>query len=128
MFQIPAGLRARGRRQFGGRPLVVALLIRTRDHRSILQEFLHQIFAAATRALFGNRPVRRSELALGIISAPVERVAFAGALLHQIALFALRTLYPNIVLLHVLAFGISAASRKLAEAFMPDHHIPPALR
>src|ERR1700683_5086061 len=89
--------------------LVVALFVRACDYRAVFQEFLHQILAAAACAFLGNRPMRRSELALGIISAAVERIPLARAFLNQIALFALGALHANIVLLHVLAFGISAA-------------------
>src|SRR5271166_4836934 len=93
-----------GRRGLCGRcrTLVLALFVRAGDYWSGLQVFLDQIFTAAARALFGNRSVRRGEFALRIISAAVERVAFTRAFLHEFAIFALRTLHADKVLLHVL--------------------------
>src|SRR5580704_14174068 len=128
MLCFTLGLRTGRRSHLRRRPFVVAFFVRARDHRSSLQEFLHQILAAATRALFRNRLVSRSELALRIISAPVERIPLAGALLHQVSLFALRTLHADKILLHVLAFGISAARRELAIPSVADHHIASAFR
>src|SRR5450432_4807176 len=105
------------------RPLEVTFLAGARDHRARLQILFDQIFAAATRALLGDRLVRRSELALRIISAAVEGVALARALFNQVAVFALRALHANVVLLDVLAFGISAAGRELAEPPVPSHDV-----
>ena len=72
--------------------------------------------------------MRRSKLALRIISAPIECISLARALLHQFAVFAVRALHADEVLLHILALGISAARREFAEPSMADHHIAPALR
>src|ERR1035438_6967386 len=117
-----------GRRRFSRRrgTLVVALFVRACDHRSRFQVLLDQIFTAATRTLFRNRSVGRREFALGVISAPVECVALARALLNQFAVLAFRAFHTDEVLLHVLAFGISAASGKFAEASVADHHVAPA--
>src|SRR5207253_11022485 len=59
---------------------------------------------------------------------PVERIALARPLLDQLAIFALRTLYTDKILLHVLALRITAARGELAEAPVPDHHIPATFR
>src|SRR6202035_5045811 len=90
------------------RPFVVALFIGTRNHWPCLQELLHQIFVPASGAFFRNRFVCGGELALRIISAAVERVPLAGALLDQFAVFAQRALHSDKILLHVLTFWISA--------------------
>src|SRR6185295_11663483 len=78
--------------------LEVAFLVRTSDHRTRLQHFLHQIFAAATRTLFRQRFAGGRELALRIISATVESVALARLFFHEVAIFAERTLHPDEVL------------------------------
>src|SRR5450432_4252318 len=109
------------------RPLEVTFLVGARDHRARLQILFDQIFAAATRALFSDRLVRRSKFALRIISAAVERVALARTLLDQVTVFAIRALHANVILLDVLAFGISAARGELAEAAVANHHVPAAL-
>src|ERR1700688_1317110 len=95
--------RGRGCFRWWRSPLAIAFFIRTCDHRAGLQILLHQIFTAAGRALLGNRLVRRGELAIGIVSAAVEGIALPSALFDQVAVFALRTLHPDEVLLHVLA-------------------------
>src|SRR5439155_392808 len=97
---------------------------------------LHRRFAAKTRpltscaprAFFRDRPIRGCKFALRIIRAPVERIALARPLLDQLAIFALRTLYTDKILLHVLALRISAARGELAEAPVPDHQIPATFR
>src|SRR5579863_1514544 len=96
------------------RPFVVAFFIWAGDYRAGFQILFHQILAATTRTLLGYGFMRRRELAVRISSASIERVSLARALLDQIPFLALRTLHADEVLLHVLALGISAASRKLA--------------
>src|SRR5579859_3246086 len=110
------------------RALVVAFLVGTGDDRARLQVLFDQIFAAAARTLFRDRLVRRSELALGIISAAIERVALARTLFDQVAFFAVGTLHANVVLLDVFAVGIATAGGELAVAAMADHHVATALR
>ena len=77
----------------------------------------------AVGTLFGNRLGRRRELALWIISAAVERVALASPLFDEFAIFAIRALHANEVLLHILAFGISTARRELAKAAVTKDHV-----
>src|SRR5579884_1447606 len=125
---VRSSVSARRRRSILVRPLVIALLIRTCDHRTGLQIFLDQMRIPALGALLRNRLVRRSELALRIIAAPVEGIAFARALLDQFAVLAKRALHADEVLLHVFAVRIPAARGELAVAAMADHHIAPALR
>src|SRR5208337_315691 len=48
-------------------------------------------------------------------------------LFDEIAVFALRTLHANIVLLDVFAIRIAAAGGELAVAPVADHHVAPAL-
>src|SRR5579864_5013033 len=122
-------VRAGGRRlRWGwGCALVIALLVRAGDHWAGLQILFHQILTAATRAFFWNWLVRRSELALRIIAASIERVALPRPLFYQLSVFALGALYADEVLLHVLALGISTASSELAVPPMANHHIASAL-
>src|SRR5579863_4964223 len=115
-------------RRWRRRPLVVAFFIGTRNDGPSFQILFHQILAAATRALFGDGLVGRSKLALRIISATVERVAFARALFDQVSVFALRALHADVILLDVLALGIPAAGGELAEASVSNHHVAAALR
>src|SRR6185312_9799875 len=119
---------SRLRRRILIRPLILALFIRTRDHRPRLQIFLNQKFMTAARTLLGDRLVRRSELALGVIAAPIKRVSLARPFLNQFSVFASRTFHTDEILLHIFAFRISAAGSELPIAPMPDHHIPLALR
>src|SRR5271166_3872611 len=107
---------------------IVELFVRAGDHWPGFQIFLDQVFAATARALFRDRLACRGELALRIIRAAIERVALARALLDEVAVFALRTLHADEVLLDVLALGISAARGELAETAMTDHHIASAFR
>src|SRR5512140_1864188 len=89
---------------------------------------LQQVRAAALRAGLGHRFVRRGELALGIMSATVERrAARARRLLDQFDA-ALGALHADEVLLHVLAFRIAAAGDELAVAPVPQHHVAVTLR
>src|SRR5579863_9431091 len=106
------GFRIRWRRRRG--PFVVAFLVGACDDRAGLQILFDQVLAAAARALLGNGLVGRSEFALRIISATVEGIALAGALFDQVPFFTLGAFHANVILLHVLALGISAASRELA--------------
>src|SRR5271169_1835352 len=69
-------------------PLVFALFIRTRNHRSIFADSLHQVLMSTIRALLGDGLGRRSELALRIVSASIKRVALARALFDQFAFLA----------------------------------------
>ena len=74
----------------------------------------------ALRARFRNRLVCGSKLALGIARATVERIAaFPGALLHQLAILAIRTLHSDEVLLDVLAIGIPRARCELTVSAVP---------
>jgi hypothetical protein len=107
---------------------VIALFVGAGDHRAGFRFFPTRYSLPHVGHFSGDRLVRRSEFALRIISASVESIALARPLLDQIAVFALRTLHADEVLLHVLAFGISAARRELAETPVPDHHVAPALR
>jgi hypothetical protein len=70
----------------------------------------------------------RSELALGIITAPIKRIPLASPLLNQLAICAQWAFHADKILLHIFAFRISATRGELAIASMPDHHIPLALR
>ena len=110
-----------------GRALVIAFLVRARDHRTGLQILFHQVLTPAARAFFRNWLVRGSVLALRIIAASIEGVAFTRPLFDQLSVFALGTLHADEVLLHVLAVRISAAGRELAVAPVADHHIASAL-
>src|SRR5437879_1178393 len=101
------------------RALVVALLIRTSDYRSVFAESLHQVLMSAIRALLRDRLRRRSEFALRIISAAVKSVALARAFFDEFTFFAFGALHADEVLLHILAFGISAARSELAETAVP---------
>ena len=116
-----------GRGLYRHRSFVLTLFIWTRNYRTCLQEFLHQIFVAATGALFRNWLVGGGELAIWIISTAIESISLSSPLFDQVTLFAERTLHSDEVLLHVLAFRISAASGEFAVAAVADHHIPSAL-
>src|SRR6266404_3686334 len=106
-----------------------ARVIGTHQHAAGLEVFFQQIRAAALRARLGHWLVRRCELALGIVGAAVERVAAtAGFLLHQLAFFIQRALYPDEILLDVLALRISAARDELAVASVAQDQIAAALR
>src|SRR3954471_6279646 len=110
------------------RALVLALFIRTSNHRPRLQILLDQKCVAATRALLRNRFMSRSKFALRIITAAIKRVPLARALLNQFAVRAQRAFHAHEILFHVLALGIPAARSELAVTSMPDHHVPLALR
>src|SRR5258708_20120168 len=62
-------------------PFEIALFIRACDHRSSFQVLFDQILTAAAWTFLRNRLVRRGELALGVIPAPIKCVALACALL-----------------------------------------------
>src|SRR4030095_8557103 len=74
-----------------------------------------------------DRLVRSRELALRINRASVEEVPTPRFLLGQVSSFALRTLHADEVLLHVLAFRISAARHELAEAAVAQQQVASAL-
>src|SRR5215472_13777047 len=118
-----SSLRRRGRRS-----LVVAFLVRARDHRAGFQVLLHQELMSAARTFLRDRLVGRSEFALRIIRAAVERVALARLLLDQLAVFTQRAFHADEVLLHEFAIGISGARREFAVTSMADHQIASALR
>src|SRR5271154_252592 len=109
-------------RAFDG-ALVIALFIRARYHHSIFADSFHQVFVSAVGTLLRNRLCSRGELALRIIPAPVKRIAFACALFDELAFFAFRTLHADKILLHIFAFGISAARSELAVAAMSQDQI-----
>src|SRR5580658_2236449 len=108
--------------------LVLAIRIRTLQHRPRLQPLLHHIRTAAlgTFLLHGLAP--RNEVAVRPAVAAVERFAALGAPLHHFALVALRALHPDSLLLHVLARRIIPASRKLSETAGLQHHVAAAHR
>src|SRR5208283_2676637 len=108
--------------------LVIAFLIRTCNYRPILANPLDQVLMPAIRTLLGNGLRRGGELALRVISASVKSVALARAFFDQFAFFALRTLYADEVLLHVLAFRISAARSELAVTAVPQDEVAFAQR
>src|SRR5579884_321785 len=106
-----------------------SLVIGTNEERSRFEILLEQVRTTALWTLLGNRLVRGSEVALRIIRTAIEDVAATPRfLLDQLAVFALRTLHADEVLLHVLAFRISAAGDELAIASVTQHHIASALR
>src|SRR5260370_6481445 len=78
---------------------------------------------AAIRTRLGDGLRRRSEFALWIISAAVKSIAFARALFAEFAFLAFGALHTDKVLLHILAFGISAARSELAEAAVPQDQV-----
>src|SRR6202140_1206508 len=78
---------------------------------------------SAIRTLLGDRLRRRSEFALRIISAAVKSVALARALFDKFSFFAFGALHPDEILLHKLAFGISAAGSELAETAVPQDQV-----
>src|ERR1700747_3581714 len=102
-------------------PFVIALLVRTRDHRTCFQVLLDQELVSAVRALLRDRLIRRSEFTLRIVRAAVEGITLASFLLDQIAVGAQRALHPDEILLHELAIGISRAGGELAITTGPDH-------
>src|SRR5271155_1106782 len=108
--------------------LVIAFFIGTRDHRSVFAQALHQILMPAIRTFLGNGLGGGCELTLGIISASVECVALAGAFFDQFALFAFRALHADEILLHIFAFGISAARSELAITAVPQYQVALAQR
>src|SRR6202171_6520747 len=110
------------------RALVIALLIRTCDYRSVFAESFHQILMSAIRTFLGNGLRRRSEFALRIIPASVKSVPLARALFNEFAFFAFGALHPDEVLLHKLALGISAAGSELAETAVPQDQVAFAQR
>src|SRR5581483_1228847 len=83
---------------------------------------------SALRTFFINWLVVGGELAFWIGGAAVENIAAPGFLFHDVALFAIRALHPDQVLLDVFAIGISAARGKFAKAPVTQHHIASALR
>src|SRR5271157_3359954 len=121
---IPGFLLSAAFRLFG----LSAPVIRTNNERARFQVLLQQIWTAALRTRFGDRPVCRREPALGIIGTTVEEISATRLLLCQVAGLALRTLHANIVLLDPLAFGIAAAGDELSEAAMAQQQVAPALR
>src|SRR5713226_1661707 len=110
------------------RALIVTLLVRARDHQTVFAHAFDQVLATAVRALLRNRLRRRCELALRITPAAIKRVALARALFDQFAFLAIRALYADEILFHVLAVRISAARSELPETPVPDDHIAAALR
>src|SRR5580704_2173767 len=82
---------------------------------------------ATAWTLLGNGFVGRSELALRVIGTTIKSIALPRALFYQITISAERALYPDEVLLHILALGITAAGSKLPITAVPDHHVPSAL-
>src|SRR5579859_6850255 len=89
---------------------------------------LQEVRAAALRTRLRHRLIRRSEIALGIIRATVERVAATTRLLlHQLAIGALRALHADVILLDVFALRIAAAGDELAITSVAQHHVAPAL-
>src|SRR6266403_3463950 len=122
---LPASFSRLRRRR---RTLVIALLIRTRDHWTGFEVLLHQEFVAAARALLGNRLVGRREFALRVIRATVECIAFAGALLNQFPVLAKRAFHSDEVLLYELAFRIARTGGEFAVAPVSNHQVASAFR
>src|SRR6266404_4739368 len=83
---------------------------------------------SAIRTLLGDGLRRRSELALRIIPAAVKSVALTRAFFNEFAFFAVGALHADKVLLHVLAFGISAAGSELAKTAVPQDQVAFAQR
>src|SRR5580704_9493337 len=105
------------------RAIVIAFLIRAGDHRSIFPNSLNQILMSAIRTLLRHRFRRRSEFAFRIISAPVKSITLACPFFNEFAVFAERALHSDEVLLHILAFRISAARSELTETPMPQNQV-----
>src|ERR1035437_2254055 len=104
-------------------------LIRTLQKNPRPEDLLHQIRAAALRALLRHRLVIRGKVALRIIRATPEDIAPACLALSQVARAALGTLESfNDVLLHVLALGIPGAGDELPITSLAQHQRLAALR
>ena len=98
------------------------LLVRALQEDSRLQRLLHQVRAAALRALLRHRLLIRRKVALRIIRAAPEHVPPPRLALGQVAGAALGALQPfNQVLLHVLALRISRAGDKLPIRSLAQH-------
>src|SRR5205807_4377016 len=110
------------------RSLVIALLIRTSNYRSVFAKSLHQVLMSAIRTLLRDRLRRRSEFALRIISAAVKSIALTRAFFDEFPFFAFGALYSDEVLLHEFALGISAAGSELAETAVPQDQVAFAQR
>src|SRR6202167_642596 len=110
------------------RLLMLAIRIRTLQHRPRLQPLFHHIRPAALGTLLLHRLAPSYEVAIRPAVAAVERLAAFGAPLYHFALVALRALHPDGLLLHVLARRIISASRKLAETAGLQHHVAAAHR
>src|SRR5215470_460050 len=121
----PCGFRRRRCRSLA---LIIALLVGAGDHRPGFQVLLDQESISAAWALLVDRLVRGSELALRVVRTAIERVALACFLLHQIAVFAIRALHTDEVLLHEFTIRISGAGSEFAVTTVADHQIASALR
>ena len=109
-------------------PLVLALLIRARNHRPSLQELLDQIGIPARRALLRNRLMRRRKLAFRITSATIKCIALARPLLDNFSVLAQWALHANKILLDVLAFRVSATGCKFPIPSVAQNHVAITLR
>src|ERR1035441_525945 len=108
--------------------LVLAIRIRTLQHRPGLQPLLHHVRAPALGTLLLPGIAPSDEVAIRPAVAAVERLAALGAPLHHLAIVALRALHADGLLLHMLARRIIAASGKLAETAGLQHHVTAAHR
>src|SRR5271165_2586566 len=105
-----------------------AFVVGTDQEGTRLQVFLQQIGTAALRTGFCNRFVSRREPALRVIGAAVEEVAAARFFLGEVSGLAFRALHADIVLLHPLAFRITAAGDELSVTAMPQQQVASTLR
>src|ERR1035437_6663690 len=105
-----------------------ALRVGTLPDGARLEPLLHHVRAAALGAFLGHGLAPGDERAVGIAVAAVERLALLGAALHDLALRALRALDADCLLLDVLAGGVIAARRELAEPAILHHQVVAALR
>src|ERR1035441_6253620 len=112
----------------GGLHLVLALRVRTLPYNARLEPLLHHVGAAALGALLRHGLAPSDEGAVGVAVAAVERLALLGTALDDLALRALRALDADGFLLDVLAGGVIAARRELAEPAELQNQVALALR
>jgi hypothetical protein len=92
------------------------------------QIFLDEIRIAAIRALLGDRPGPRHEIAIGVTVTAVKRLAALGSAFDYFAFRAFRAVYADCFLFHVFAGRVVAAGREFSESAVFLDQIIAALR
>src|SRR5664279_5280957 len=102
---------------------MLALRVGTLPHRAALQPLLHHVRTAAVRAFLSHGLTPCDEFTIGIPVAAVEGLALLRSPLNDLAFAAFGALYPDGLLLDILAGGVIAARGEFAKPAGLQHQM-----